>query len=78
MPRGLPVTGGCLKATVMHPHSLTVAGAAGELQQILLRTPFPFHLWLMIEPKTPVAVCPVLQLIAQPDRTQAAQEFGCN
>jgi hypothetical protein len=39
------VTGGCLKDTVMYPHSLTVAGAAGELQQILLRTPFPFHLW---------------------------------
>jgi hypothetical protein len=47
---------------VERPHSLTVAGAAGELQQILLRTPFPFHLWLMIEPKTPVAVCPALLL----------------
>ena len=38
-----PVAGGLWQTAVTHPHSLTVAGAAGELQRLLLRTPFPFH-----------------------------------
>ncbi len=38
----------------MHPHSLTVAGAAGALRSIEPRTPFPFHPGVWTTPGAPV------------------------